>query len=161
MDPSSFRRVGTPSWMVLAGVAVVLVAVVGFFMTGQRDKTVTVALDKPAPTAPATTTPTTPAKIVHKAVHHLRPNASVDVFNNAGITGLAASTSARLTNGGWTVTGSDNWYGNIPTTTVYYPSGMAAQAHLLATQLGVHRVRPEVAPMKTDRLTLILTGPLR
>ena len=31
---------------------------------------------------------------------------------------------------------------------------------MLALDLGIHRVMPSVAPMRLDRLTVILTGPL-
>ena len=45
-------------------------------------------------------------------------------------------------------------------TTVYYPPQLAKAGHQLALDLGIHRTMPSVAPMRLDRLTLILTGPL-
>ena len=89
-----------------------------------------------------------------------RSKVVVEVFNNSGITGLAGTVAGRATNAGWQVVGSDNWYGTIPASTVYFPPKLAAAAHLLALDLGVHRVIPAVAPMRLDRLTVILTGPL-
>ena len=71
---------------------------------------------------------------------------------------LAGSTADRLTGAGWNVVGSDNWYGTIPASTVYYPPRLAAAARLLGKDLGVNRLRPAVAPMRLDRLTVILTG---
>ncbi|MGH3367021.1 MAG: LytR C-terminal domain-containing protein [Nocardioidaceae bacterium] len=85
------------------------------------------------------------------------PDVYVEVYNNSAITGLAASTAARLQDGGWQIVGVDNWYGAIPASTVYYPSGLSAEAHQLARALGVRRVRGAVSPMKFDRLTVILT----
>ena len=82
------------------------------------------------------------------------------MFNNSGITGLASRTSGRAQGAGWNVVGSDNWYGTIPASTVYYPPRLKAAAHLLALDLGLHRVMPAVSPMRLDRLTVILTGPL-
>ena len=56
--------------------------------------------------------------------------------------------------------GSDNWYGTIPASTVYYPKRLAKAGKLLALDLGIQRTAPAVDPMRLDRLTVILTGPL-
>ena len=85
------------------------------------------------------------------------PQVYVEVFNNTSIDGLAASPAAELQDAGWQVVGVDNWYGDIPASTVYHPDGMTAEANQLAEQLGIHRVRTAVAPMRFDRLTVILT----
>ena len=89
-----------------------------------------------------------------------RSQVVVEVFNNSGVTGLAGSVAARTAHAGWQVVGSDNWYGTIPSSTVYFPPRLKAAGHLLALDLGIHRVMPAVAPMRLDRLTVILTGPL-
>jgi hypothetical protein len=89
-----------------------------------------------------------------------RSQVVVEVFNNSGVTGLAGNVAARTAHAGWQVVGSDNWYGTIPTSTVYYPPRLRSAAHLLALDLGLHRVMPAVSPMRLDRLTVILTGPL-
>jgi hypothetical protein len=83
----------------------------------------------------------------------------VEVFNNSSISGLARSVAGQAAHAGWQVVGSDNWYGTIPASTVYYPPRLAAAGHLLALDLGVHRTMPAVTPMRLDRLTVILTGP--
>ena len=85
------------------------------------------------------------------------PDVYVEVYNNTTISGLAASTAAQLQDGGWQVVGVDNWRGDIPSSTVYYPAGMEDEADQLADTLGFSRVRGAVAPMKFDRLTVILT----
>ena len=82
------------------------------------------------------------------------------MFNNSGISGLAGSTAARAQGAGWQVVGSDNWYGTIPTSTVYYPQRLEKAAKMLALDLGIRRTAPAVNPMRLDRLTIILTGPL-
>jgi hypothetical protein len=82
----------------------------------------------------------------------------VEVFNNSSISGLAGRVAGRAARLGWQVVGSDNWYGTIPTSTVYYPPRLKAAAHLLALDLGFHRTMPAVAPMRLDRLTVIMTG---
>ena len=89
-----------------------------------------------------------------------RSKVVVEVFNNSNVTGLAGTVAARTAHAGWQVVGSDNWYGTIPASTVYYPPRLAAAGHLLALDLGIHRVMPAVTPMRLDRLTVILTGPL-
>jgi hypothetical protein len=100
--------------------------------------------------------------------HHHRPakpavdrsRVLVEVFNNSAVSGLAARVAGRTSQLGWQVVGSDNWYGTIPATTVYYPPRLEKAAHLLALDLGIHRTMPSVSPMRLDRLTVILTGPL-
>lgn len=89
-----------------------------------------------------------------------RSSINVEVYNNSAIKGLAASASSRVSDAGWKAVGADNWYGTIPTTTVYYPPRLARAAKLLAADLGVRRTAPAVDPMRMDRLTLILTAPL-
>jgi hypothetical protein len=86
------------------------------------------------------------------------PQVYVEVYNNTSISGLAASTAAELQDAGWQVVGVDNWYGDIPVSTVYHPDGLEAEAERLADELGIDRVRGAVAPMRFDRLTVILTG---
>jgi cytoskeletal protein RodZ len=84
--------------------------------------------------------------------------ALVSVLNNSGVVGAARAFSAKVTSTGWTLGGVGNWTGSIPSNTVYYPSGLQAQAELLAEDVGIARVRPSVSPMRTDRLTIILSG---
>jgi hypothetical protein len=98
-----------------------------------------------------------------KPTHTLTPKVDrgkvvVEVFNNSSISGLAGRVAGRAAHLGWQVVGSDNWYGTIPTSTVYYPPRLKAAAHLLALDLGFHRTMPAVAPMRFDRLTVIMTG---
>jgi hypothetical protein len=93
----------------------------------------------------------------HRQIHHAVPKALVEIYNNAGINGLASAKADLLQGAGWNVAGADNWYGDIPANTVYYPPGLRRAAHRLATVLGVQRLRPAVAPMLFDRLTVIFT----
>jgi hypothetical protein len=89
-----------------------------------------------------------------------RSKIPVSVFNNTSVSGLAGRVADQASRLGWQVVGSDNWYGTIPATTVYYPPQLAKAGHQLALDLGIHRTMPSVSPMRLDRLTLILTGPL-
>jgi hypothetical protein len=84
------------------------------------------------------------------------PNVLVEVYNNTSITGLAAQKASALKDAGWNVAAVANWYGNIPTDTVYFPPQLHAAAKKLARTLHITRLRPAVAPMQFDRLTLIL-----
>ncbi len=86
------------------------------------------------------------------------PKVFVEVYNNSGITGLAADKAQVLERAGWNVTATDNWYGNIPDNTVYYPDSLRPQARRLAKVLQVTRLRPAVSPMQFDRLTVIFTS---
>ncbi len=84
-------------------------------------------------------------------------DAYVEVYNNSGVSGLAELTAARLQDIGWQVVATDDWYGNIPENTVYYPPDLKDQATELANDLNIRRTWPAVSPMKFDRLTVILT----
>ena len=86
------------------------------------------------------------------------PKTLVDVFNNSGISDLAAKKSTFLSGAGWNVAATDNWYGEIPRNTVYFPPRLRDDAELLADALGIKRLHRAVSPMQFDRLTVILTG---
>lgn len=87
-----------------------------------------------------------------------RDDVFVEVYNNSGIAGLAGSTADTIAGAGWQVVGSDNWYGTIPASTIYFPDRLTDHAKLLAKDLGVKRLKPAIAPMRLDRLTVILTA---
>ena len=89
-----------------------------------------------------------------------RSKVYVVVFNNSNVSGLAGKVAARASQIGWQVVGSDNWYGTIPASTVYYPKRLEKAGKLLALDLGIQRTAPAVDPMRLDRLTVILTGPI-
>ena len=95
---------------------------------------------------------TKPAPVVRRGTVY------VEVYNNSGIKGLAGSTASRATDAGWQVVGSDNWYGTVPASTIYYPAKLEAAAKLLGKDLGVNRLKPAIDPMRLDRLTVILTA---
>jgi hypothetical protein len=113
---------------------------------------------RPTATAPATVVKKTKKKKAKKKPVVRRGGTYVEVYNNSGISGLAGSTASRAQGAGWQVVGSDNWYGTIPASTVYYPPSLEEQAHLLGKDLGISRVKPSIAPMRGDRLTVILTS---
>jgi hypothetical protein len=55
--------------------------------------------------------------------------------------------------------GSDNWYGTIPSSTVYAPPRLKTAGKQLALDLGIDRVMPSIeGPMRLDRLTVVLTA---
>jgi hypothetical protein len=161
------RGVVFPSPVVMLSVIAVAMAAVAFVATRGGEPTerevTTVSNPRPSETPTPTATPTKdkPAKPDKPAEPVVkRGKVYVEVYNNSGITGLAGSVANRATTVGWQVVGSDNWYGTIPTTTVYYPQRLKAAAKVLALDLGVQRTAPAVGAMKLDRLTLILTAPI-
>ena len=156
-----------PSPVVLLSIVAVVMAAVAFIGTrGEEspERDITPVAQPEATTSPsAEATPNEPTREPRKkkpkpAVE--RAKVYVEVYNNSGISGLAGQVSGRASDVGWQVVGADNWYGTIPTTTVYHPARLARAAQVLAKDLGIERVQPAVAPMKFDRLTVILTGPL-
>jgi hypothetical protein len=110
----------------------------------------------PSEPAPATTVVPTPQPLATPAVK--RAKIYVTVFNNSNVKGLAGKTATRAEHAGWNVVGTDNWYGTVDASTVYFPARLKAAGALLAKDLGIARVKPAIAPMRADRLTVILTA---
>ena len=156
------RGVAFPSPLVMLSVLAVAMASITFVAT--RDEaptersvdTATIASADQSPSAEPVPEPVATPKPKPKPQVQ-RGKVYVEVFNNSGIRGLAATTAARATGVGWAVVGEDNGYGVIPTTTVYFPPRLKAAGKQLALDLGIKRTAPTVGVMKGDRLTVILT----
>jgi hypothetical protein len=146
--------------LALMSAAAVLMAGVAFLATDRDtaapEQAVLATTAKPTE-APVTIDPVEPKKKKPEPAV-VRSEIYVSVFNNTNITGLASSTAGRIGGAGWQVTGSDNWVGTIPATTIYYPPRFKDAAELLSKDLGVQRLMPAVDPMSMDRLTVILTA---
>ncbi|WP_435746315.1 LytR C-terminal domain-containing protein [Nocardioides sp. SYSU DS0663] len=158
------RGIVFPSPVVMLSIIAVAMAAVAFVATrgGEpTEKEITTISREATPSA----TPT-PSAAPEKKKQKPKPPAIergkvyVEVYNNSGITGLAGTVADSAGRAGWQVVGSDNWYGTIPATTVYYPARLERAAKLLALDLGIERTAPAVDPMRLDRLTVILTGAL-
>lgn len=155
----SERGVAFPSPLVM--LSVIAIAMAGFAFVATRDAG---PVERKVSTAAVTTTetaeatPTTPVKTAKPKPTIKRGEVYVEVFNNSGIKGLAATTAAKATQVGWQVVGEDNWYGAIPASTVYYPQRLKAEAKQLSLDLGIGRTALAVEPMKMDRLTIVLTA---
>lgn len=154
--------IANPSPLVMLSVVAVAMAGLAFFATKdpQPAERVVTAASTPTPTVSPTVKPT------HRAVQPRQPKVDrstvyVEVYNNSGITGLAGRVGARATDIGWQVVGSDNWYGTIPASTVYYPPRLKAAGRQLALDLGIARTMRAVDPMRRDRLTVVLTADAR
>ncbi len=154
------RGVAFPSPLVMLSVLAVAMASITFVATRDQapterrvDNTATIASADQTPSVE----PTTPTRKPKPEPQVTRGEVYVEVFNNSGIKGLAATTATRATDVGWSVVGEDNWYGVIPTTTVYFPPRLKAAGKQLALDLGIRRTSPAVGVMKRDRLTIILT----
>ncbi len=157
------RGLALSSPVALVSAAAVVLAGVAFVSTGGDDTPAQAARPVTAVATPSRAAapskaprPVIEKKVKKPAVH--RRDTFVEVYNNSGISGLAGRTSRRASGAGWDVVGSDNWYGTIPASTVYYPRRLHAQARLLARDLGIERLKPAIAPMRLDRLTVILTS---
>ena len=81
----------------------------------------------------------------------------VVVFNNTRTAGLAGGVAEKAKSAGWNVVGSDNWYGTVDGTSVYFPPRLKEAAKALGNDLGIKRLRPAEEPMQFDRVTVILT----
>jgi hypothetical protein len=120
----------------------------------------------PSGAASHASTPRGGASSTHGGGRHQRPpqqrvvpKVLIEIYNNSGVTGLAESGAAVLRGAGWSVAGVDDWHGDIPADTVYYPPQLGHAANQLAAVLHIDRLRPAVAPMKFDRLTVIYSRP--
>ena len=164
------RGVVMPSPVVMLSVVAVAMAGIAYFATNgdqptEREVTTVARQSVPSvapsakPSAQATKDATS-VKHKHKKPPVQRGKVYVEVYNNSGITGLAGQVAGRASGVGWQVVGSDNGYGTIPATTVYYPQQLQDAAKQLALDLGIRRTAPAVDPMRMDRLTVILTGPI-
>ena len=150
--------VAFPSPLVM--LSIIAIAMAGFAFVATRDagpverKVTTASAIQTETAEPA---PVVPAKTAKPKPVIKRGEVYVEVFNNSGIKGLAATTASKATQIGWQVVGEDNWVGSIPASTVYYPARLKAEAKQLSLDLGIARTAPAVEPMKMDRLTIILT----
>jgi hypothetical protein len=160
------RGIIFPSPVMILSIVAVAMAGVAWFATRHHEPTE----QRVTPSAAQQTPSADPSTYVapKQKVHHTKPvkpafvrsKVLVEVFNNSSVSGLAGRVAAQASGMGWQVVGSDNWYGTIPASTVYYPPGLTKAGHQLALDLGIHRTMPSVSPMRLDRLTVILTGPL-
>ena len=158
------RGVVFPSPVMLLSIVAVAMAGVAWVATRHHEPTERVVAPAAAQQSPsATHAPSTQPKPHPRKPHKRafdRSQVVVEVFNNSTVSGLAGRVAVQAAHVGWQVVGSDNWYGTIPASTVYYPPRLARAGHQLALDLGIQRTMPAVAPMRFDRLTVILTGPL-
>jgi hypothetical protein len=156
------RGLVLPTRLMVLSVSAVALAGLGFVATqpDSPDTAAPAAASRPDPTpvAPAQTVSpaATPTPRATPAVR--RTKVYVTVFNNANVKGLAGRTATRAQHLGWNVVATDNWYGTVDASTVYFPARLKGAATLLAKDLGIARVKPAIAPMRSDRLTVILTA---
>jgi hypothetical protein len=112
------------------------------------------------PSEQASTTPA-PAKQEKQEKQKPKPikrgDVFVEVFNNTRTKGLAGGVAEKAKAAGWNVVGSDNWYGTVDGTSVYYPPRLKQAARELGRDLGIKHLRPAEEPMRFDRVTVILT----
>lgn len=88
------------------------------------------------------------------------PLVAVDVLNQAGVTGLAARTSAVLADAGWSVGRVDDATLGSPSSTLYVPDGLEPAADAFVAQFpAVTRTRPAFEGLAVDGLTLVLAQP--
>jgi hypothetical protein len=158
------RGLVLPTRLMVLSISAVALAGLAFVATQPGDHADTaapaaVSRPTPTPTAPPSTVPPAPqAKAPEPRPKVRRAKYLVVVFNNSNVKGLAGQTATRAQRKGWNVVGTDNWYGTVDASTVYYPARLKAAATLLAKDLGIARVKPSIAPMRPDRLTVILTA---
>ena len=145
----------------MCGAAVVLAGLAFVTTDGERERPVVTTVA--APQEPSRTPK--PVKTEREATVEprkervpRRDSVYVSVFNNSNVSGLAARTAERIGAVGWQVVGSDNWFGTIPATTIYYPARLESAAKVLSRDIGVPRLVPAVDPMSMDRLTVIVTA---
>jgi hypothetical protein len=158
------RGIALSSPVALLSAAAVLTAGAVFVATNGPEAAPVVTARPVTATPSPTPTSTAPEPVIKEKKQKpkkpviRRAKTYVEVYNNSGISGLAGRTADRVAGAGWQVVGSDNWYGTIPASTVYFPPRLRDEAKLLGRDLGINRLRPAIAPMRFDRLTVILTG---
>jgi len=163
--PRNQRGVAFPSPVAILSIVAIAMAGVTYVATQGEEPTerevttVSRPSDDATSRAPRPQRTVTPDELKKKPEPQVqRGEVYVEVYNNSGITGLAGQVSATAAEVGWQVVGTDNWYGTIPSSTVYYPPRLEEAATMLSRDLGVGRTAPATGPMKRDRLTVILTA---
>ena len=159
------RGVVLPTRMLALCISAVAVAALVFVANdpdkSATDHTATPAVSEPSssPSARATegAEPTEKAKPKPKPKPIKRGEVYVVVFNNTRTAGLAGGVAEKAKSAGWNVVGSDNWYGTVDGTSVYFPPRLKAAAKEVGKDLGIKRLRPAEEPMQFDRVTVILT----
>ena len=156
------RGVAFPSPVAILSIVAIAMAGVTYVATQGEEPTerevTTVSRPSESTEAPQPQRTVKPQKVEKKEPQVQRGDVYVEVYNNSGITGLAGQVAGTAAQVGWQVVGSDNWYGTIPSSTVYYPAKLERAAKLLGKDLGIARLKPAIDPMRLDRLTVILTG---
>src|SRR5688572_26672458 len=141
-----------PSPVALLSVLAVAMAGIAYVATQgeeptEREVTTVSRAAEPEPSAEPTVKQKVPKDTKKKPIKPKEPKVVrgevyVEVYNNSGITGLAGQYAATAGDIGWQVVGSDNWYGTVPGSTVYYPPRLEAAGKQLALDLGVARTMP-------------------
>ena len=152
------RGVAFPSPVAMLSVIAVAMAGIAYVATKDQPpaEREVQAVSQPAEAPPEQALPTRKPEPIEPKV--VRGDVYVEVYNNSGIQGLAGQVAGVATDVGWQVVGSDNWYGTIPASTVYYPERLRAAGALLALDLGLRRSMPATGAMRRDRLTVVLTA---
>ena len=157
------RGVVLPTRLLALSISAIAAAALVYIVNDpdEPNQAATPTVSKPAPssTASESADPTSTAtpKATPKAEPIKRGKTLVEIFNNTRTKGLAGRTASTATAAGWNVVGTDNWYGTIDTTTIYFPPKLEAAARALGRDLGIKKVRPAEDPMHFDRITVILT----
>ncbi|MCW2849281.1 MAG: hypothetical protein JWR90_3255 [Marmoricola sp.] len=159
------RGVVLPTRLLVLCISAVAVAGLVFVandpdQTPGGDTAVPATSSQPSAT-PTTTAPTATASAKPKVKRIKRSEVLVEVFNNTRTKGLAGGVAEKAKAAGWNVVGSDNWYGTIDGTSVYYPPKLKEAARELGKDLGIKKLRPAEDPMRFDRVTVILTDDYR
>ena len=153
------RGVVFPSPVVMLSVIAVAMAGIAYVATRGQEPTEREVTPVARPAEPSETAQPLPQKKPKKLEPAVkRGKVYVEVYNNSGITGLAGQIGQQASAAGWQVVGADNWYGTIPSSTVYFPPRLRDAAKVLALDLGIRRVQPAIDPMRLDRLTVVLTA---
>lgn len=159
------RGVVFPSPVVMLSVVAVAMAGIAYVATQGQEPTEREVITASQPSVPEQTMPTAKPEKIEKKKPKPKPDpvergkVYVEVYNNSGITGLAGRYADRAAGIGWRVVGEDNWYGNVPASTVYFPAKLERAGRQLALDLGIGRVKVAIdGAMKADRLTVILNA---
>jgi len=154
------RGVVLPTRLLVLCISAVAMATLVFLANdpdkAPTDETAAPAVSRPSST-PTATSPKSTKAAKPKVKRIKRSDVFVEVFNNTRTKGLAGGVATKAKVAGWNVVGSDNWYGTVDGTSVYYPPRLKQAARELGRDLGIKRLRAAEEPMRFDRVTVILT----
>lgn len=128
------------------------IGVVATTPSSTTSPTPTVSVSPEVTTAPTRETPSAPvstAAPVNKGVRTV-------IYHTTASSAPASRAATRAKELGWNVVQVAQWQGTVPSPTLFYSTGLQAEANALARDLGIGRVAPNHSGISLQGLSVVL-----